>query len=36
MAGAFLNAIPGIVIQIIIIPIVVVALSRVKLIESVC
>ncbi|WHH60072.1 ECF transporter S component [Petroclostridium sp. X23] len=35
MAGAFLNAIPGIVIQIIIIPIVVIALSRAKLIESV-
>jgi hypothetical protein len=35
MAGAFLNAIPGIVIQIIIIPIIVVSLSRAKLIESV-
>lgn len=35
MAGAFLNAIPGIVIQIIIIPIVVVALSKAKLSESV-
>lgn len=36
MAGAFINAIPGIVIQIIIIPVVVIALSEAKLIESVC
>jgi len=35
MAGAFLNAIPGIVIQIIIIPVAVIALSKAKLIESV-
>jgi hypothetical protein len=35
LAGAFLNAIPGIVIQIIIIPIIIIALSRAKLIENV-
>lgn len=35
ISGAFLNAIPGIVIQIIIIPVVVIALSKAKLIESV-
>ncbi len=35
MAGAFLNAIPGIVIQIIIIPVAVIALSKAKHIESV-
>jgi len=35
MAGAFVNAIPGIVIQIILIPVIVVALSKAKLIESV-
>lgn len=35
MVGAFLNAIPGIAIQIIIIPIIIIALSRAKLIESV-
>ena len=35
LAGAFINAIPGIVIQIIIIPVIVVALSKAKLIESV-
>lgn len=35
MAGAFLNAIPGIIIQIIIIPIIIIALSRAKLIEDV-
>ncbi|HHW01091.1 MAG TPA: ECF transporter S component [Clostridiaceae bacterium] len=35
MAGAFINAIPGIVIQIIIIPVIVVALAKARLIESV-
>jgi len=35
IVGSFLNAIPGIVIQIIIIPIVIIALSRAKLIENV-
>lgn len=35
LAGAFLNAIPGIVIQIIIIPIIIITLSRAKLIENV-
>jgi hypothetical protein len=35
MAGAFLNAIPGIVIQIIIIPVAVIALSKAKHIVSV-
>lgn len=35
LAGAFLNAIPGIAIQIIIIPIVIIALSRARLIENV-
>lgn len=35
MAGAFLNAIPGILIQIIIIPILVISLSKAKLIETV-
>ncbi|MDK2902991.1 MAG: hypothetical protein PWQ93_910 [Clostridiales bacterium] len=35
IAGAFLNAIPGIIIQLIIIPIIIIALSRAKLIEDV-
>jgi len=35
MTGAFINAIPGIVVQIIIIPIIIVALARAKLLESV-
>lgn len=35
MAGAFINAIPGIVIQLIIIPIIIVSLSKARLIESV-
>ena len=34
MAGAFINAIPGIVIQIIVVPLIVVALSKAKVIES--
>lgn len=34
MAGAFLNAIPGILIQIIIIPILVISLQKAKLIET--
>ncbi len=35
MAGAFINAVPGIVIQIVIIPIIIIALSRAKLLEKV-
>lgn len=35
MAGAFINAIPGIIIQIIVIPMVIIALSKAKLIENV-
>lgn len=34
MAGAFLNAIPGIVLQVILIPLVIVALARANLIEN--
>lgn len=34
MAGAFLNAIPGIIIQILIIPIIIIALKRAKFIED--
>jgi len=34
MGGAFINAIPGIVIQIIIIPIIIIALKKAKLIEN--
>jgi riboflavin transporter FmnP len=35
MAGAFINAIPGIIIQLVIIPIIIIALQRARLIESV-
>ena len=34
MAGAFLNAIPGIIVQIILVPIIVIALKKAKLIEN--
>jgi len=34
MAGAFINAIPGIIIQVIIIPIILIALERAKLIQN--
>ena len=33
-AGAFINAIPGIIIQIIIIPVIIIALERAKLINN--
>ena len=35
MTGAFFNAIPGIVIQIILIPIIIMAIKRAKIIEKV-
>jgi len=35
MAGAFINALPGIVIQIVLIPVIIIALSKAKLLEKV-
>jgi len=34
MAGAFINAVPGIIIQLILIPIIIIALKRAKVMQN--